>query len=60
MSPAAQDSRSGSVTRKAFARASALTSPDPCHGSGVTVDPSADTCAGRKRVSPGLWLNVFR
>ena len=59
ISPAAHDSRSGSVTRNAFARASEFTSPDPCHGSGATVDPSAETCAGRKRVSPGLCRTSF-
>src|SRR5438132_12008751 len=34
ISPAAQDSRSESVTRKALARDSAPMSPDPCQGSG--------------------------
>src|SRR6185295_18632706 len=59
MSPAAQDSRSGSVTRKAFARDKAPRSPDPCHGSGATVDPSAESCAGRNRVRPVLWRRSF-
>ena len=56
-SPRAYSARSESATRKALARVSAGTSPEPCQSTGVTSAPSALSRAGRKRVSPALWRN---